>query len=80
MESVVWQFFKVSAKDDSIAECLNCNKKYSRGKTPKTYSTKSLRDHLHQKHSALFQKASEKREEKRKAQEEVFICVRFHLV
>lgn len=72
MESVVWQFFKICETDDSIAECLNCGKKYTRGKTPKTYSTKSLRDHLQQKHALLFQSANEKREvEKKKAQNEV---------
>lgn len=72
--SVVWQFFKICESDESIAQCLisNCNKKYSRGKTPKTYSTKSLRDHLQQKHSALFQEANEKREiEKKKNTDEV---------
>jgi len=60
--SVVWEFFEVAKDDPTIAKCLQCGNKYSRGKTPKTYSTKSLLDHLNQKHTFLFQSAVAKRD------------------
>jgi len=45
--SLVWEFFTVCTvcNDPTKAKC-KCKAVYARGKTPKTYSTKSLLDHF----------------------------------
>src|SRR3569832_1409717 len=55
-ESVVWKFFSPCSDDQSKAKC-KCGQIFSRGKTPKTFSTKSLIDHLKLKHLAEFDAA-----------------------
>lgn len=61
-ESVVWQFFEKCADDESFAQCLKCGQKYCRGKTAKSYSTKSLLEHLRRKHSSVLAEAQETRD------------------
>lgn len=48
--SKIWRYFKVVLDDESRAMCTLCNVKLLRGKTPKTYSTKPLWNHLKSSH------------------------------
>jgi len=59
-DSLVWQFFIVC--DDPCKAKCKCGEVYTLGRTPKTYSTKNLLDHLHRAHSAEY--AQVKRETK----------------
>ena len=56
--SLVRQFFVVC--DDPCKAKCQCGKVYTRGRTPKTYSTKSLLDHLHRAHSAEYAQLKQK--------------------
>ena len=50
--SAVWKYFKISAEDNSKAECSLCGAMLSRsGKNLKTYETSTLLKHLPLKHS-----------------------------
>ena len=55
---LVWQFFSVC--DDPCKAKCKCGKVYTRGRTPKSYSTKSLLDHLHRAHSAEYAQVKQK--------------------
>ena len=57
-DSLVWQFFIVC--DDPCKAKCKCGKVHTRGRTPKTYSTKSLLDHLHRAHSAEYAQVKQK--------------------
>ena len=57
-DSLVWQFFIVC--DDPCKANCKCGNVYTRGRTPKTYSTKSSLDHLHRAHSAEYAQAKQK--------------------
>ena len=69
--SLVWEFFTV-CDDPTKAKC-KCNAIYSRGKTPKTYSTKSLLDHIKKKHQHEYADLRQ-REEKDKPDEPSSSC------
>lgn len=53
-KSIVWRHFKVSADKKEKAECQLCDKNYprlfSRGTTPKAFSTKPLWNHIKSRH------------------------------
>lgn len=64
LKSSVWKFVKVCKDDDKRAECTLCDhnvsssvKKIIRGKTPKSFSTKPLWNHLEGKHPTIFKDA-----------------------
>ena len=67
----MWEFFTV-CDDPTKAKC-KCNAIYSRGKTPKTYSTKSLLDHIKKKHQHEYADLRQ-REEKDKPDEPSSSC------
>jgi len=46
--------------DDPCKAKYKCRKVYTRGRTPKTYFTKSLLDNLHRVHSAEYSQVKQK--------------------
>ena len=46
MSSKIWKYFKVVDDNESKALCKLCDVKLLRGKSPKTFSTKPLWNHL----------------------------------
>ena len=60
--SPVWEFFEVSAADDSRANCKICKLSISRGKSSstalgsKSYNTSNLRKHLEHTHKQQWEK------------------------
>ena len=74
-KSEVWNFFSISATDDSKAVCEDCGEKVARGgESPKTFTTSNLRKHLKNRHLTLFtklvevEKCSTQKDGKRKTQ------------
>ena len=58
--SLVWEFFVVG--DNPTKARCKCNAVYTRGKTPKTYSTKSLLKHIKKKHLHEYEELKRKKE------------------
>jgi len=66
--SVVWEFFDVSAVNQSKAQCKLCNALLSRGgKGSSTYNTSNLIKHLDQRHQEKWATAKLSRQELRSA-------------
>ena len=51
MSSKIWKYFKVVDDNESKALCKLCDVKLLRGKSPKTFSTKPLWNHLKSAHN-----------------------------
>ena len=59
-KSEVWNFFTISATDDSKAVCEDCGEKVARrGESPKTFTTSNLRKNLKNRLPNLFTKLVE---------------------
>ena len=59
--SLVWEFFTVC--DDPTKAKYKCSAIYTRGKTPKIYSTKSLLDHIKKRHQHEYPDLKHKQDE-----------------
>lgn len=63
--SIVWEFFDVSAVDESKAKCRLCNSMISHGgKGTATYNTSNLMKHLDKTHSEQWAAAKSVRSSK----------------
>lgn len=63
-KSNVWDHFKISARNTSIAECQHCDpdssrKNIKRGSNVKNYSTTPLWNHVKKKHPDVLHKKKE---------------------
>ena len=62
-KSCVWNFFKISASDESKAVCDTCGDNISRGgKCSKTFTTSNLKKHMKLRHSPQFKEQEKSRE------------------
>ena len=57
MSSFIWKIFVVDESDQTKAKCLLCNKKFTRGSTPKTFSTSPLHKHAQMHHRNQYEEA-----------------------
>lgn len=65
--SPIWTYFTVKNENDQKAQCTLCKTEIVRGKTVKQYGTKSMLNHVRNKHPDEFREVE--KEQKRKADE-----------
>ena len=66
VKAIIWDYFKVSERNQCFAVCQQCKNKVSRGgSTVKTFNTSNLINHLRREHPTDFKDY----EEKKKVQE-----------
>ena len=62
VKAVIWDYYKVVDGNEHFASCQTCSERISRGgKTPKTYNTSNMIDHLQKKHPLIYEDYEEKR-------------------
>ena len=66
--SKVWKYFRAHDRDNTKAQCTLCEVLVVRGKTPKSFSTKPLWNHLNTTHRDTYSKL--KRDDKSKGEED----------
>lgn len=66
VKAIIWDYFKVSERNQHFAICQDCKNEVSRGgSTVKTFNTSNLINHLRREHPTDFKDY----EEKKKVQE-----------
>ena len=62
MKAVIWDYYKVVDDNEHFTSCQTFNEQISRsGRTPKTYNTSNMIDHLQKKHPLIYKDYEEKK-------------------